>query len=278
MSDLLHVFVFEEIAVRGALVQLDATWRFVRSLHAHPPPIEALLGEGLVAAALLASTLKSGTENVLLQMQGEGPVTLLVAECSSDFGVRCTTRYSGAPFAGPLTALLGNGRCAITVSSVASARRYQGVVPLDAPTLAGVLESYMARSEQLDTRIVLHADSSAANGLLLQRIPERTDFDADAWNRVFHLAATVTADELRTLAAPTLLRRLFPEDDVRLFGGRTIRFQCSCSQARVGSMLQSLGRDEVEDILAEQAKVEVTCEFCGQGYTFGPAQCRALFD
>jgi len=277
MSDLLHVFVFEHIAVRGALVQLDASWHFIRSLHKHPSSIESLLGEGVVAAALLASTLKTGSENVLLQMQGDGPITLLVAECSSDFGLRCTVRYSDVGEAATLTELLGQGRCAITVSSVTTPRRYQGIVPLEAPTLASVLESYMARSEQLETRIILHADSSAASGLLLQRIPERTDADADASNRLFHLASTATADELRTLAAPTLLRRLFPEDDVRLFGGRAIRFQCSCSQARVAGMLKSLGSAEVEDILAEQGRVEVTCEFCGQRYEFAPEQCRALF-
>jgi molecular chaperone Hsp33 len=277
MSDLLHVFVFEQIAVRGALVQLDASWRFIRSLHAHPAAVESLLGEGIVAAALLASTLKTGAENVLLQMHGEGPMRLLVAECSSEFGVRCTARYSDVDAAATLTELLGHGRCAITVSSVSTPRRYQGIVPLEEPTLARVLESYMARSEQLESRIILCADDSAASGLLLQRIPEKTDADADAWNRVFHLASTVSAQELRALAAPTLLRRLFPEDDVRLFAGRAIRFQCSCSQARVGGMLKSLGSAEVEDILAEQGKVEVTCEFCGQRYEFGPAQCRSLF-
>ena len=277
MSDLLHVFVFERVAVRGALVQLDATWRFIRSLRPYPRGVETLLGESIVASALLASTLKSDSGNLLLQMQGDGPLSLLVAECSSDFGLRCTARFSGAIESGPLTRYVGNGRCAITVGASGGARRYQGVVPLDQPTLSGVLESYMARSEQLETRFVLYAEPDASSGLLLQRIPERTDTEPDDWNRVVQLGSTVSAVELRTLPAPTLLRRLFPEDDVRLFGGRPLRFECSCSDERVVGMLKTLGREEVEQILADRGEVQVTCEFCGQRYAFGAEACRALF-
>jgi len=277
MSDHLHVFIFEHFAVRGALVQLDGVWQFTRSLRVHPPAVESLLGQGMVASALLASTLKSGSENVLLQMQGDGPLSLLVAECTSELGLRCTARYTDGNIDGSLIELVRNGRCAITVSSASTARRYQGVVPLDQPTLTGVLESYMARSEQLDTRMVLHADNMAAAGLLLQRIPGREDADADAWNRISLLGATVKAEELCGLAAPTILRRLFPHDDVRLFGGRTLRFQCSCSPQRVAGMLRSLGQNEVNDIISEQGKVEVTCEFCGQKYVFSPEECARLF-
>jgi len=277
MSDLLHVFVFERIAVRGALVQLDATWRHIRNLHAHPPAVERLLGECIVASALLASTLKRGSGSVILQMQGDGPVSLLVAECSGDFGLRCTARYAQPIPDAPLARLLGNGRCAITVGAVTSTRRYQGVVPLEDATLAGALQTYMARSEQLESRILLFAAADAASGLLLQRIPERHETDADGWNRVTHLGSTARADELSMLAAPMLLRRLFPEDDVRLFGGRPLRFECSCSRDRVLGMLKSLRREEVEAILAEQGQVEVTCEFCGQRYVFPPDRCREIF-
>lgn len=278
MSDLLHVFVFEHLPVRGALVQLDAAWRHIRSLRAYPPAVERLLGESLVAAALLASTLKSDSGNVLLQIQGEGPLRLLVAECTSDFGLRCTARSTPDVADATLDALVGAGHCAITIGPAAGSRRYQGIVPLDAPTLAGVLEGYMRRSEQLDSRVVLFADCEAASGLLLQRIPQPGDLGADGWDRSALLAATVSAQELSGLAAPTLLRRLFPEDDVRLFDARALRFACSCSRARVAGMLASLGREEVEQVLADRGEVEVTCEFCGGRYSFAAEQCRALFD
>ncbi len=277
MADLLHVFLFEHVAVRGALVQLDQSWRTIRSLRTYPAPVERLLGESIVAAALLASTIKTTSGTLLLQMQGDGPLTLLVAECSNDFGLRCTARWSDGIEAAPLSQLVGQGRCAITLGNADGSPRYQGIVPLEAATLAAALEGYMARSEQLDTRIELCADANTAAGMLLQRIPDRPDADEDGWNRVIHLGATVTAMELSTLPAPALLRRLFPEDDVRLFSGRTLRFACKCTPERVRTMLTSLGQAEVASIIAERGEVEVVCDYCNQRYAFGASECDRLF-
>ncbi|MGH8663582.1 MAG: Hsp33 family molecular chaperone HslO [Burkholderiales bacterium] len=276
MSDFLHGFMFEHVAVRGAIVQLDAAWRFLRTLRAYPGVVESLLGEGLVAAALLASTLKRTHGSLLLQMQGDGALQLLLAECSSDYGLRGTARWSDPIPAAPLNELIGAGRCVITLGGSGGAR-YQGIVPIESNSLAQALEDYMRRSEQLETRMLLHADRDAAVGLLLQRIPDRTDADPDDWNRVQHFAGTVSAKELRELPAPTLLRRLFPQDDVRLFDGRALRFACSCSIQRVQNMLTGLGRSEVEEVLAERGRMEVSCEFCGQTYVLSAEQCRALF-
>lgn len=275
--DALHVFIFEHIAVRGAIVQLDETWRYIRSLRSHPAAVEHLLGESIVAAALLSSTLKNEASNLLLQMHGDGPLRLLVAECTSDLGLRCTARYSDGILPAPLTSLVRNGRCAITVGTSEQTHRYQGVVPLDRPTLSGALEAYMERSEQLETRVLLFADNDAAGGLLLQRIPGSNDKDDDGWNRVVHMGATVSADELRTLTVAMILRRLFPEDDVRMFGARPVRYHCSCSRERVAGMLTSLGRGEVEEVLSEQGRIEVACEFCGRSYDFAPDDARRLF-
>jgi len=276
MSDLLHTFLFEHSAVRGAIVQLDAAWRFMRSLRTYPPAVETLLGESVVAAALLASTLKRTHGTLLLQMQGDGALGLLLAECSSDYGLRATARWTEPIAPAPLSELLGTGRCAITLGGRGAAS-YQGVVPIESASLSQALESYMQRSEQLETQIALHASRDAAVGLLLQRVPGAADSDPDDWNRIRQLGRTASAQELRELPVPTLLRRLFAHDDVRLFDGRPLAFACSCSPQRVQGMLLGLGRAEVEDVLAEQGRVEVTCEFCGQVYTFGPEQCRELF-
>jgi molecular chaperone Hsp33 len=276
VSDSLHGFVFEHVAVRGAVVQLDAAWRFMRTLRAYPDVVESLLGEALVAAALLASTLKRTHGSLLLQMQGEGALQLLLAECSSDYGLRGTARWSDPIAPAPLHQLIGKGRCVITLGGSGGAK-YQGIVPLESSSLTQALQEYMRRSEQLDTRMMLHADQDAAVGLLVQRIPERTDADPDDWNRVQHLAGTASARELRALPVPTLLRRLFPQDDVRLFDGRALRFACTCSAQRVQSMLTGLGRSEVEEVLAERGRMEVTCEFCGQLYVLTAQQCRTLF-
>jgi molecular chaperone Hsp33 len=276
MTDSLHGFLFERIAVRGAIVQLDATWRHMRTLRAYPEVVESLLGEAVVASALLASTLKRTHGSLLLQMQGDGALKLLLAQCSSDYGLRGTARWSDPIAPAPLNDLIGTGRCVITLGGSDGAR-YQGIVPLESATLAQALEDYMRRSEQLETRMVLDASAQGAVGLLVQRIPDRSDPDPDDWNRVQHLAATASARELRELPVPTLLRRLFAQDDVRLFDGRGVRFECSCSTQRVESMLTGLGRSEVEAVLAERGRVEVTCEYCGQMYVFSPELCRALF-
>lgn len=280
MSDQLHPFLFEHFAVRGALVQLSAAWDAIRRLREYPATLERLLGESVVASALLASTLKRSTGSLLIQIQGQGPIKLLVAECASDYALRCTARWEGALTALPLAELFANGHCAITLGG-GDAPLYQGIVPLESATLAGALERYMERSEQLETRIWLFAGSANAGGLLLQRVPQSqpahdpgTD---DAFHRAAHFAATVTADEVHRLSAPTLLRRLFPEDDVRLFSGRSLSFRCSCTRERVRNMLITLGEREVKEILAERGSIEVTCEFCNQPYVFGPEECRAWF-
>lgn len=276
MSDLLHRFVFEHAAVRGAIVQLGAAWRHMRELRVYPPVVQSLLGECIVASALLASTLKRTHGKLLLQMQGDGALKLLLAECSSDFGLRATARWADPIVHAPLNELIGRGRCVITLGGPGSAR-YQGIVPLEAGSLPQALEDYMQRSEQLETRIVLGAGSDSAAGLLVQRVPDATDSDPDDWNRIRILASTATAAELSRLAVPAMLRRLFPEDDVRLFEGHTLRFDCSCSAQRVQGMLVALGRSEVEEVLAERGRMEVTCEFCGRLYVLTPEQCRALF-
>jgi molecular chaperone Hsp33 len=276
VSDLLHTFIFEHIAVRGAIVQLDSAWRFMRGLRAYPPLVQSLLGESVVAAALLASTLKRTHGSLLLQMQGDGELKLLLAECSSEYGLRATARWSESIAPAPLHELLGAGRCVITLGGRGAAT-YQGIVPMERSSLSQALEDYMLRSEQLESRITLHSDAQAAVGLLLQRIPDGTDSDPDDWNRIQHLAATTSAQELRDLPVTTLLRRLFPQDDVRLFEGRRLQFACSCSLERVQSMLIGLGRAEVEEVLAEQGRMEVTCEFCGQVYAFTAAECRDIF-
>jgi molecular chaperone Hsp33 len=276
VSDSLHGFVFEHAAVRGAIVQLEAAWRFMRTLRAYPDAVEALLGEAVVAAALLASTLKRNHASLQLQMQGDGALKLLLTECSSDYGLRATARWSDPIAHAPLNQLIGTGRCVITLGGSGGAR-YQGIVPIESASLVQALEDYMRRSEQLDTRMVLHADHDTAVGLLVQRVPDRSDADPDDWNRVQHLAGTASATELRALPVSTLLRRLFPQDDVRLFDGRALRFACTCSAQRVQSMLTGLGRSEVEEVLEERGNMEVTCEFCGQRYVFSAEQCRALF-
>lgn len=276
MPDSLQRFIFEHAPIRGEMVQLAATWQAVTERHRYPGPLRQVLGELMAAGALLAATLKfNGT--LILQLHGNGPVKLIVVECSSDHAMRATAKWDGDIPEGNLRALLGSGRFAISLVPESGQQGYQGVVDLDADSIAAALEHYMATSEQIATRIWLACDEQRSAGLLLQKLPERESADSDAWPRAEHLASTVKAGELLELEPHQLLRRLFHEEDLRVFEPRPVYFRCSCSRERVVGMLRMLGRDEVRSVIAERGEVEVHCEFCNRRYAFDAVDSEALF-
>lgn len=274
--DTLTRFLFEHAEVRGEVVRLDATWRAVLECHAYPEPIRNLLGEMMAAASLLAATLKFEGA-LIMQMQGSGPVTLAVVECSSEFHLRATAKWRDDLAPGDIATLLGQGKFVITIDPKTSNQIYQGIVALEGTTVAEVLEHYMLQSEQLETRLWLAADGEQACGFLLQRLPENATEDADAWNRALNLGNTLTAEELLKLPAREILHRLFHEEDLRLFDPRPVSFRCTCSRERVANMLRLLGLDEVHSILDEQGKIEVDCEFCNRHYHFDAVDAEQLF-
>jgi molecular chaperone Hsp33 len=276
MADTIQRFLFEHAPVRGEIVHLDATWRAVLERHAYPPAVRALLGEMMAAAALLTATLKFGG-TLIMQIQGTGPVKLLVVECTSDHHMRATAKWSQVPAHGDLVALVGDGKFAITLDPGQGRPGYQGVVALEGATVAAALEQYMLRSEQIETRLWLATRDECAAGLLLQKLPDGSGTDIDAWPRATLLAASLTPQELAAHAAPELLRRLYSAEDVRVFKPRPVDFRCTCSRERVTSMLHMLGRAEVESIVAERGEVEVNCEFCNQRYRFDGGEAAALF-
>lgn len=275
--DALHRFLFENTAVRGELVQLDNTWRAVLERHDYPPAVRQVLGELMAAAALLSATLKfSGA--MIMQVQGSGPLRLLVVECGADLAMRATAKWDDSiPAAAALADLVGDGHFVITLDPGHGKKPYQGIVALEGETIAAVLENYMQRSEQLDTRLVLAADDWTAAGMLLQKLPGVADADLDAWNRISQLGATLKTEELLGLPVYGLLRRLFNEENVRLFDPVPTCFRCSCSAERVGAMLRMVGRDEVFAVLAENGEVEVRCEFCNQIYRYDIVDAEQIF-
>jgi molecular chaperone Hsp33 len=302
MSEL-HKFLFDGLPVRGMLVRLTDSWQEVlrrRSASgAWPAPVRDVLGEMAAAVVLMQSNLKFDG-SLVLQVQGDGPVSLAVAEAQSDLSFRVTAKVEGEVEPGVAFGALvdpgGRGRCALTLDPrdrPSGQQPYQGVVPLateEGHPVAGVaamLELYMRQSEQLDTRLVLAADGEAACGLLIQRLPvegaanlEGTaagPVDEDAFSRIAHLASTLKAEELLALDAPTILRRLFWEEPLRLFEPRHPTFACSCSPERVRSMLRGLGRAEAESILAERGEIEIACEFCGRQYRFDAVDVGEMF-
>ncbi|MBT9613351.1 MAG: Hsp33 family molecular chaperone HslO [Burkholderiales bacterium] len=275
-GDTLTRFVFEQAEVRGELVRLDATWRAVLARHDYPEPVKKLLGEMMAACALLAATLKFEGA-LIMQMQGSGPVTLLVVECDSEFHLRATAKWRDKLVVDDVPSLLGDGKFVITIDPKTGGQAYQSIVALEGATVAEVLEHYMLRSEQLETRLWLASDGCQACGLLLQRLPEKPRDDEDAWNRALNLAGTLTPGELLSLPAHEVLHRLFHEEDLRLFEPQPVSFRCTCSRDRVTAMLRMLGLDEVRAILSEQGRIDVDCEFCNQHYSFDPVDAEQIF-
>jgi len=293
MSDTLLPFMFDAGDVRGAVVDLDGTWREVLSRRDYPLPVRTLLGEAMAAAALLSSTLKfDGT--MVLQAQAEtaaAPVRVLVVECNADLTLRATATLADGVdenLQGSLDQLVGAGRLVITLDPKDGQSAYQGVVPLEGAQLNAALENYMLRSEQVETRLWLAADETRACGLMLQKIPRgggkaagkqtaRPEEAEDRWRAAQILGATVASRELLTLEPREVVRRLFHEFDLRLFEERHAAFRCTCSRERVAGMLRMLGQREVEEILAERGAVGVNCEFCHQAYAFDPIDAAQLF-
>lgn len=276
MSDTLQRFLFEHVPIRGELVQLAATWQAVTERHDYPAPLRRLLGELMAAGALLAATLKF-EGRLILQLHGDGPVKLIVVECAAGHAMRATAKWDGTIAEASLRALLGRGRFVINLLPESGQQGYQGVVDLDADSIAAVLEHYMAASEQIQTRLWLACDNGRAAGLLLQKLPERESADADAWPRIGHLAATVQPQELLKLAPQQLLWRLFHEEDLRVFEPRPVYFRCSCTRERVTGMLRMLGADEVRGVIAERGEAEVHCEFCNRRYAFDAVDAEEIF-
>jgi molecular chaperone Hsp33 len=313
MSEL-HKFLFEGLPVRGMLVRLTDGWQeALRRREAAEPfeaPLRRLLGEMSAAGVLMQANIKFNG-SVIMQIFGDGPVKLAVTEVQPDLSFRSTAKLVGELPATdnghlPLEVMVnvhGKGRCAITLDPkgrTPGQQPYQGVVPLNGDhkealhEISQVLEHYMLQSEQLDTKLILAANDEVAAGLLIQRLPVEgkgnlagTAHNEDEiglnehYNRIAHLASTLKQEELLTLDAATILHRLFWNEEVRYFdpmvGANGPRFACTCARERVAGMLRSLGRDEIESIIAEQGQVEIGCDFCGEHYHFDPVDAAELF-
>jgi len=289
--DTLRRFVFERYPFRGQLVHLGPAWKAMMEHHEYPTQVRDTLGEAVAATALLSSTLKfSGL--LSLQLRGEGPMHLMLVECTDGLALRAVARFRDPPSTRDLRVLSGNGTLTVTVESEDLAHRYQGIVPLTGDSMSACLREYFESSEQLPTRLWLRADGESVSGLLLQRLPAAAKPPApsesgagrvpeeeleDAWRRVQMVADTVTGVELAQLDDRDLLRRLFAEDDVRMFEATPAYFRCRCSRERVEHMLRALGRAEVDSVVTEFGQVEVRCEFCSRAYRLDPVDCAALF-
>jgi molecular chaperone Hsp33 len=284
-SDSLQRFVFENTPVRGNLVNLTHTFQQALNQQQLPKGLRHALGELMAASALLSATLKMNGA-LVLQIQSKGLLKLLVVECTSDvegaIKIRATAKWGGEiSDEKNLFELIEHGHFMITLDPKEGGQAYQGIVPLEGDNISAILENYMLRSEQIDTKIWLCCDGNAAAGMLIQKLPDTMNQkthtqDSDIWNRVGYLASTVTDDELLHLPAETLLTRLFNEENVRVFESSDTQFYCSCTRESVANMLRMLGNEELTSIIEERGNIEVDCDFCNALYTFDKVDATQL--
>ncbi|MES2325572.1 MAG: Hsp33 family molecular chaperone HslO [Pseudomonadota bacterium] len=295
-QDTLQKFIFDNAAVRGEFVEISTTWSEIQARHNYPPAVKTVLGEMLAAAALLSANLKFNGA-IIMQIHGDGPVRLLVVECDSELRLRATAKIAPdtvVPDDATLMSMLnttGKGRFVITldpIDKMPGQQPYQGIVPLDGDDMATVIENYMLRSEQLDTRLWLGADETVSRGLLLQKLPRHSGEkdqtvqmseaeDLETWNRAVLLASTLKQPELLSTDIQTLMNRLFWEETIRVFPPSHPQFHCGCTREKVGNMLKMLGQPEVTSALDELGQLAINCDFCGKHYAFDKVDCAQLF-
>lgn len=273
--DQLHRFLFEELGVRGELVQLGASWRAVRDNRDYPAAVAAQLGQGLAAVMLLSGTIKF-KGSLIMQVQSAGPLKLLVAQATDQRTLRGLAQWQAQVPAGDLLDTYGEGRLVITAEAP-NGERYQGIVALQGSGLAEAIGNYFQQSEQLATRLWLACDGEHAAGLFLQRLPGQAPVDSDGWERLGALADTVRAEELTGLPAAELLRRLFNEEQLRLFEPEPVAYRCGCSRERIETVLRAMGEAELQELLHSEGRISADCEFCGREYLFDAVDVAALF-
>jgi molecular chaperone Hsp33 len=276
-TDYVQRFLFEDLDIRGRLVCLTGAWQRMLEGRQYPPGIVSLLGHTTALNVLLGANQK-GSGRITTQVQGTGPVRLLVADCTAELRIRGMAHYEALERSYPSEkSLLGDGRLSVTLEDLKSGRFYQSLVPLEGDSLEQIFEHYLSQSEQLSSFLRLYADGGALCGLLLEKLPAADAKDPDGWNRVNHLAATLTLDETRDAQPYNLLTKLFPEELMRVFRLHAVEYHCPYDEDKVKDMLRGLGRKEVESILAEKGEVVIRNEMCNHEYRFDARSVEEIF-
>jgi molecular chaperone Hsp33 len=275
-NDAVVPFVFESLPVRGALIQLEKSWRRMQLGHTYQSSVLETLGHSAAATGLIAQSLKfDGT--ITMQLNGDGPLAMLVMQCTSELELRGLASAHDLESQASFEELVSRARCAITVDSGAMERPYQGIVEVTGDSLADSLENYYARSVQIPSHIQLVSEPASCGGILLQQMPGKACPVEDDWRRLGMLAATLRPDDVSPGIGIDLLAHLFAEDDVRVFKPKAATFKCRCSKKRAEDVLRMLGAEETNAACEEKGRVDVTCEFCGRTRSFDAIDISRLF-
>jgi molecular chaperone Hsp33 len=276
-ADTLQRFIFEHANIRGEIVHVETTYQTIMGQRDYPPMVRNLLGEALVSCLLLASSIKfEGSLN--LQFQGDKRLPLLLVQCDHELNIRAFAQFAEhLETIDYATAFLA-GQMVMTINQYNQTNAYQSLVPIQSTSMSENLMSYFAQSEQIATRVWLAVNENAAAGMLLQLMPGQDTVQREQfWEYAVQLGQTVSEEELLTLDNPTLLYRLYHETEVRIFDTRSTRFQCRCSVEKMQQVINVLGEQEAKELLEEQGKIDIRCDFCNKEYVFDPIDIAMLF-
>lgn len=270
-------FLFKELNIRGQVIQLNEAWQSMIQDRHYPDPIRQLLGKLTAFSVIMANGMKH-TGKITLQVQGSGPITLLVVEVTHDLKIRGVAKTNETiQEQASLDELLGDGQILVTLENIQTNHHFQSYVDRSGDNIEAAFENFLSQSEQLPSKIWLAASDEALGGVLIQKMPESDELDADGWDRIHSLTTTVTDEELAQLDSETLLHRLFHEETVELFEPQTIHYECPEDKERVTDMLKSLGEEEVRRILEEQGEIVIHNEMCNFHMRFNQEDVDALF-
>jgi molecular chaperone Hsp33 len=279
-QDLLHRYTFDQLDVRGELVQIEQTYQEMISGHEYPVAVQKLLGELLVATCLLTATLKFEGD-IAVQLQGDGPVKYAVINGDDQQNMRGIARLQSEVTGSTIQELIGNGVMVLTITPN-KGERYQGIVPLEHETLAECLEAYFTQSEQLQTRLWFATDTTAgsekASGLLLQVLPVNKEKSIEDFTHLEALSNTIKDEELLTLDATTVLTRLYHEDNPRVYEPQPIHFKCGCTRDKTITALVNVGQQALLDDAAANGEVKISCHYCLKDYIFSEQDIKSIFN
>ncbi len=279
-SDSSQRFLFENADVRGEIVRLNKSYLDTIAGKQYPEQVAILLGQFLAGSALLSSTIKF-VGRLVLQARSEGEVAVMMGECNSEGDLRGIARYAETPSSDQFTELLRDGSLVITIDS-RKGEPYQGIVPIEGSNLAQCLEAYFQQSEQLGSVFYFAANKTSVAAVMLQQMPAQLVKDKESrdkhWEHYSTLARTLTDEELLSLPNADILHRLYHQEELRVFAPKQLQFACSCSRERTARALTALGKEEIDEIVAQQGGIEMSCEFCGTEYNFGPGELALLIE
>lgn len=277
-SDGLQRFMFEHASIRGEIAHLDDTYTNIMHQHAYPPVVKKLLGEAVVACLLLAGSIKFEGE-ISLQFHGDHRLPLLLVQCTHQLHIRAFAKHQeeNDELVDYQSAFL-QGKMALIINQYQQTQKYESVVPIHSISMAENLMHYFAQSEQIPTRVWLAIDGTRAAGMLLQLMPDQNSLQREQfWEYAIQLGQTLSDHELLNLENATILHRLYHETELRLYDKRPAKFQCRCNIEKMKQVVRVIGEKDTQQLLKEQGKVEITCDFCNQQYAFDAIDVAMLF-